>query len=164
MLTVKKNVEWFGCAMLKNVYKENVKECLQKENVKMDEVAKRLDELAGFHDEAEKLRRDLDEKIEVVMTEEVRQAIADLRTEYLPKQSIVDQRITETVALIKEMTVQRGVTVNGSRMMAVYLPGRETWDGKKLEGLAMVIPAVLEAKKVGDPSVTIRAVKGGKNE
>lgn len=130
----------------------------------MDEVAKRLDELAGFHDEAEKLRRDLDEKIEAVMTEEVRQAIADLRAEYLPKQSIVDQRITETVALIKEMTVQRGVTVNGSRMMAVYLPGRETWDGKKLEGLAMVIPAVLEAKKVGDPSVTIRAVKGGKNE
>ncbi len=40
--------------------------------------------------------------------------------------------------------------------MAIWNKGRASWDGKKLEGYAMDHPEILQAQKVGEPTVTFR--------
>lgn len=49
-------------------------------------------------------------------------------------------------------------TVKGGQLMAVFNQGRSTWDGKKLDGYAAAHPEILDFKKVGSPTVSIRGV------
>ena len=50
-------------------------------------------------------------------------------------------------------------SVKGARLMAVWNKGRVSWDGKKLDGMRALIPQLNEARKVADPTVTIREAK-----
>lgn len=50
-------------------------------------------------------------------------------------------------------------SVKGEQLHAVYSKGRTTWDGKKLDGMMALIPQLKEARKEGEPSVSIREVK-----
>lgn len=60
---------------------------------------------------------------------------------------------------IKSEVLESGETVKGDSMMAVWVSGRMTWDGKKLKKFAETYPEILEASKVGNPTVSFRAVK-----
>lgn len=63
---------------------------------------------------------------------------------------------------VRKATLAEGKTIKGKFGQAVYSTGRESWDSKMLQGLAIAIPEVLKARKVGEPSVSIRAVGGAK--
>ena len=52
-----------------------------------------------------------------------------------------------------------GATVKGERLMAVFNKGRVSWDAKMLAGYALVHTEILDAQKIGKPSVSLRAVK-----
>jgi len=66
---------------------------------------------------------------------------------------IADLRSTVELAVIRE-----GHTVNGDMLMAVYNKGRETWDGKLLSGFALAHPEIEAARKVGNPTISIRKI------
>lgn len=65
--------------------------------------------------------------------------------------------LAETEAKLAVLSL--GGTVKGERFMFVWTKGRTTWDGGKLDGMASIIPQLNDAKKVGEPSVSIRQVK-----
>jgi len=64
--------------------------------------------------------------------------------------------IENLTAEIKQDVLAFGATIKGDYMMAVWNKGRDSWNGKLLEGFAIAHPEILSAKSTGDPSVTIR--------
>ena len=54
--------------------------------------------------------------------------------------------------------------LKGSLLHAIYAAGRASWDTKALEGYAVAHPEILQFKKVGEPSVSIREMKETKKE
>ena len=90
-------------------------------------------------------------------------------TEYHHKIQAFDDDIVELqdkAAVIEEQvrkaTLAEGKSIKGKFGQAVWARGRESWDSKMLHGLAIAIPEVLQARKIGEPSVSIRAVGGAK--
>ena len=119
-------------------------------------IEKMLDELAEL--QAQQAAIDLDKQalIDHVITPEIKAKIDEIEAEFADKTGTVYEKITSLTANIKQAVIERGETVKGSNLMAVWSKGRTSWDTKKLEGLMMVIPAVAEARKEGEPSVSIR--------
>ena len=63
----------------------------------------------------------------------------------------------EIAATVKDQIIEIGKTVTVEGMAsAIYVKGRTSWDSKLLEGLAIAIPELEKAKKVGNPSVRIK--------
>ncbi len=56
---------------------------------------------------------------------------------------------------VKAAFIENGESVKGASLHAVYSKGRVSWE---LEGLMMIIPQLKDARKEGDPSVTIRRI------
>jgi hypothetical protein len=59
---------------------------------------------------------------------------------------------------IKADVLAGGSTVHGKYMMAVWSKPRITWDSKQLDGLMIAIPQLAQARREGEPSVSIRKV------
>ena len=66
------------------------------------------------------------------------------------------ERIKELETAIKPLVIQHGETVKFGKIQAVYTKGRTSWDTDKLEQIASTHPVVNDAKKIGQPSVSIR--------
>jgi hypothetical protein len=62
---------------------------------------------------------------------------------------------------IEETTLALGETVKGATYMAVWSKPRITWDGRILECYVIAHPELSAARRVGQPSIAIRPVKGG---
>lgn len=61
---------------------------------------------------------------------------------------------------IRAEVLAAGKSAKGSLLSASFSAGRVTWDGKMLDGLAIAMPEINAARKVGEPSVSIRSLKG----
>ena len=61
---------------------------------------------------------------------------------------------------IKELGLKAGETVKGEKLQAVYNQGRRSWDNQMLENWAILLPAIMEAKKAGAPYISLKEVKG----
>jgi phage host-nuclease inhibitor protein Gam len=90
------------------------------------------------------------------MPQEVIDALADIATEYAPKESAVSEKIAELEEAIKGEVIKTGVTVKGGSLQAVYSKPRVTWETKGLDGLLVAFPQLAQFRKVGAPSVSIR--------
>lgn len=125
----------------------------------MSDPVELLNRLAEY--QAQRTVAELDKQalVDSVLTPEIKAKLADIDAEFADKVAAVDQNIADLTAQVKEAVIQNGASVKGSHLQAVYAKGRVSWNTKLLEGLAMVIPQVNEAKTVGDPSVSIRNVK-----
>ena len=73
------------------------------------------------------------------------------------------EELEESIASMKKAigaeVLAHGAPVKGSVLQAVINKGRVSWDGKLLEGLALAHPELYNARKEGEPTVTIRGVK-----
>lgn len=87
---------------------------------------------------------------------DVAKALADIDAEFMPKHQAIAEKIEELETQVKTAVLTEGVTVKGGALQAVFSKGRVTWDGKKLDGMMSLIPQLEDARKVGEPSVTIR--------
>lgn len=85
--------------------------------------------------------------------------LAALDEEYTPALEAAQARLDELAGVVKSEVLAEGKSVKGELYHAVLVKGRESWDGKKLEGYAAVHPEVMQFRVVGAPSVTIRASK-----
>lgn len=123
-------------------------------------VENQLDAYAQALERTEMLQAQMQELLDKVP---VPQEIVDqwnaIKAEFQP---MIDTA-TEAGALIKsgieQEVLKLGATVKGNHYMAVYVSGKTSWNGKALEGFAMAHPEILQAKKVGEPTVTFRKVK-----
>lgn len=67
-------------------------------------------------------------------------------------------QIEACTKIIKDSVITFGASVKGTKYHAIYTRGRETWDGKALNGYSAGHPEILAFRKVGAPSVSIREV------
>lgn len=70
--------------------------------------------------------------------------------------SALTDAVGELDAFIRAGVLAAEKTVKGEQLMAVFNQGRSTWDGKRLDGYAAAHPEILDFKKVGSPTVSIR--------
>lgn len=117
----------------------------------MEEYEDRCDRLALL--QAEYARR-----VEVVMAT-VKEELDALDVELKPILETATTLKTEIEAELKTAVLAEGATIKGARLMAVWAKGRETWQTDKLAGFALAHPELLELRKVGEPTVSIRAIK-----
>ena len=117
-----------------------------------------LDKLAEYQAQRTIAEMDKQALIDSVLTPEIKAKLADIEAEFADKVGAVDQNINDLTAQVKQAVISDGQTVKGNYLQAVYMKGRVSWDTKTLEGLAIVMPKLLDAKKEGEPSVSIRKV------
>lgn len=99
------------------------------------------------------------ELIDQVITLELKAKLASIEFEFADAETELNQQLSEAEAEVKKFVLEAGETVKGQVHMAVYSKPRVSWDNKMLEGLALAIPQVNDAKTVGQPSVSIRLIK-----
>jgi hypothetical protein len=73
--------------------------------------------------------------------------------------AVAAEREQALEAEIRAAVAEAGASVKGSRLQAVYVRGRTTWDTRGLERYAADHPEVNDFKRQGAPSVNLRAVK-----
>ena len=81
-----------------------------------------------------------------------------LTAEVLDKIDAADTNAAALETAIKNAVARRGATVRGSVLMAVYTKPRVTWDGGGLEGFMVAHPEISAFRRVGEASVSFRAV------
>jgi hypothetical protein len=82
-----------------------------------------------------------------------------LEIEMRPYLNAYAEQTTQLEVEARRLVLDLHETVDGSQVQLVYVKGKTTWDGQKLQGMASLIPQLKEAMKVGDPSVSIRSKK-----
>lgn len=117
-----------------------------------------LEQLTDLYAQRDLLNIDHDQARDNAIPEEVEAVLADIDAEFAPKQEAVAAKIAALEADAKAAVLAEGATVKGGALQAVYTKGRVTWDGKKLDGMMSLIPQLADARKEGEPSVSIRKV------
>lgn len=123
-------------------------------------IERRLEALTKMKQQREELIADYEVAKQNVVPVEVQQLLADLETEYAPMFGRINADIEAVESEVKAAVTAHGATVTGGGMMAQFNSGRVTYDAKRLGGLALAFPQINECKKVGEPFVTLKSVKG----
>ena len=69
------------------------------------------------------------------------------------------EQVATQVQTVKDAALVLKETVNGEDLQAVYSQGKTSWITDQLLGYAKTHKVILEMKKQGDPSISIRKVK-----
>jgi len=125
----------------------------------MTENVELIERYADLVERLDMLTKNQAELKEKLVPNEVRKAIEELNAEYNPMVETVQAELAEVKAEIERLVLEADATWKGTRYMAVWNKGRESWDGKALDGFAMAHPEILQAKKIGNPTVSFRQVK-----
>lgn len=88
----------------------------------------------------------------------IAQRKADIEAEFAGKTEAVDENIRKLTEEIKAEVKDLKISVKGSFYHAIYNKGRITWNTDKMEAWIVDHPFLKEARKEGDPSVTIRKI------
>ena len=98
-------------------------------------------------------------EIDTILTPEILAQVEEIRKKWADTTESMTAEIAELEAEIKADVLAGKETVKGNKLMAVWNKGRGSWDGKKLDGMRALIPQLDTARKVSDPTVTIREAK-----
>jgi hypothetical protein len=115
-----------------------------------------LDELAELRAQNAQLVAEKQARYEQIVTPEIKAALEALEAEFAPSFDNVSASINEKETAVKSAVLELGKTVKGAILQAVFSKGRVSWDTKALDGYAVANPDVLQFKKEGAPSVSIR--------
>lgn len=123
-----------------------------------EEIVLLLDDLANARSKRTEFELEKQRMIDEVMTDEIKQKLADIDAELQPQFDNVDSAIQVLENSAKALGVDFGKTVKATFLQAVYYKGRQSWDNKALDGYAKAHPEILEFKKQGDPYVAIKSI------
>src|SRR5574342_396677 len=123
------------------------------------EITADLDYYAELTERLQFLQASQSELKDKAIPQEVKDKLAEIDAEYKPMLDEISLKIEAVKSSIEQEVLKLGATAKGNKYMAVYVSGKKSWDGKKLEGYAMDHPEILQAQKIGEPSVTFRKVK-----
>lgn len=123
----------------------------------MDDIKARLDELADIQAAVDVARLDYEAKRSAILAT-VQAELDALDAEYEPLFDASQQRIATLTDEIKSLVLTHGASVKSDRLQAVYTRGRVTWDTASLDRYAASHPEVVQFRKQGEPSVSLRVV------
>jgi hypothetical protein len=81
---------------------------------------------------------------------------AEINTEFAGKAEAAQDNIAKLTAEIKDAVIREKKSAKGAHYQAVYVKGRVTWNTDMLDGMIVAFPALAQARKEGQPSVTLR--------
>jgi hypothetical protein len=120
--------------------------------------AEKLNLLSQYQSAPDAIRLEKQALIDSLLTPAQRQAIEEINAEYALKAQLAADRLAALEEEIKTDILAHGATVKADHLQAVWVKGRTTWDGAKLEGMMALIPQLEQARKIGNPTVTIRKI------
>ena len=119
----------------------------------------KLNLLAELKEQRTALDQHYEELRLALIPPEIQQALADVEAEKAGLVSGLDAKIGTLETEIKHDVLQRGETIKGDHLLAVYNKPRVTWDSAGLEGYAVAHPEIAAFRKMGWASIAIRGVK-----
>jgi hypothetical protein len=120
-------------------------------------IEKMLDELHDLQCKADYLRITKDSEIKGAIPDDIQKIIDAIKEKYSEIVMDVDEEISMLANEIKEQVKATGESVKGEHLSAVYTKPRVTWDSKGIEGFSVAHPEINVFRKVGEPSVSIKA-------
>jgi hypothetical protein len=114
-------------------------------------------ELEAMKADSAQLEEEVKAKTAMVY-ENVRQRKSDIEIEFSGKAQDVEENIKKLEAEIKADVKATGASVKGKYFHAVYVKGRVTWNTDKMDTWLVDHPFLKEARKEGEPSITLRKV------
>lgn len=125
--------------------------------MKENEVIENLGVLAKLKGLLENFQQELDE-----LEDQAFLNCPDLnvrRHELIETIAVISGKAAGRVDKINIGVLEKGESIKGELLQAVFSKGRTTWDTPALAGYAIAHPELNKLKKVGKPSVSIREVK-----
>lgn len=123
-------------------------------------IAEKLDRLNALYAERDEIGSQKQTLIDQVLPPDLRARLNDIEEEFAQKAQAATANIEKLEAEIKAETLAHGESVRAAGIQAVWNKGRQTWDSKGLASYGESHPEVLQFRKEGDPSVTIRRAAG----
>jgi hypothetical protein len=120
-------------------------------------VAEKLERLSNLRNAAEFTRLDHETKRAEIL-KQIQAELDALDAEYEPVLEAAQENIAALENEIKTDVLLFGESVSGGMYRACYTQGRVSWDNEGMAKYAMLHPDVLQFKKQGQPSVSLRAV------
>lgn len=118
----------------------------------------KLDKLAELQAQQDVMRLQHEEQKRALFSPELLKQIADLELEQMAQAQGIASNIADLTAEIKSDIITTCVSVKSTRLHAIFVKGRVTWDTKGVEGYALAHPELLAYRKEGEPSVSFRTV------
>lgn len=120
----------------------------------------KLNRLAELQAKRDELQAKLKADIDGVIPPEVKQAIADFELLHVNQAMPVQEEIATLEESIRSDVLAAGVTAKGEHLICTWNKPRVSWDTKGLDGYAVAHPELNAFRKEGEPSTTIKAVRG----
>lgn len=124
----------------------------------MSDIKAKLDELADLRSALDTIALEKQAVVDSILTPELKAKLAEIDAEFAGKAEVANGKSATLEAEIKELVKTGAETVKGTFLMAVWNKGRVSWDTKSLDGYAVAHPEILNLRKEGDPTVTIRKI------
>lgn len=83
--------------------------------------------------------------------------VQSIMQEFTDREASLTTEISTAEADIKRLVLLTGASAHGTYLQATLNAPRVTWDNKALQVYSTLHPEILPYRKVGEPSVTIRA-------
>jgi hypothetical protein len=119
------------------------------------EVSGRIAQLAEAKRYANEIHAAYQNRREAVL-EQVRAQLEALDNEFGEILREADEEVSRLQSEVKEAVRDAAQSVKHGEIHAIYMRGRVTWDNKGLSSYAETHPEVMEFRRVGKPSVSIR--------
>jgi len=117
-----------------------------------------LEKLTELQASIDLLKLDKADTLDKVIPPEIKAAMEAVNAEFDEKIEAANKRFSEIEQAVKVAVIDAGETIKGGAYQAVFNKGRVSWDSKQLEGLMIAFPRLAEARKEGNPYVSLKRV------
>lgn len=108
--------------------------------------------------ERKRMMDEIDAKVKATY-DAVAQRKLDIADEFAGKKGVAEQNIADLIKKIEDAVKELKTSVKGTHKMAVYTPGKTSWNTKALDDLIIQGHDELKPfRKVGDPYIQIRKI------
>lgn len=120
-------------------------------------VSEKLERLSSLRNAAEFTRLDYETKQKELM-KQIRAELDALDAEYQPVLEAAQENIATLETEIKTDVLLYGESISGGMYRAVYTQGRVSWDNDGMARYAELHPDILQFRKQGQPTVSLRVM------
>ena len=129
-----------------------------RERPAREQVAEKLERLSTLRNAIEFTRLDYETKQKEIL-KQVQAELDALQAEYQPVLDAAQENIVSLENEIKTDVLLCGESVSGGMYRAVYTQGRVSWDNEGMAAYALSHTDVLQFRKQGQPSVSLRVLE-----
>jgi hypothetical protein len=122
----------------------------------MTDIYEKIEQYSEFCFGLDAIEAEKKQLIDSVIPPEIKDKLAEIDAEFAQKSESIQAKKTELEAEIKAEVLEAGRSVKGTYHSFVWSKPRVSWDDKGLSGYALHHPEILQFRKVGNPSVSVR--------